>query len=175
MLAIFLQISSLHMYPLRNIAVAMIVHKFIANEKHSLIWNLHLQCHSPTDNMRVAQSLKFLAFLSKVLKDFPAFFLTASLMKQFVNSLHSDRASFQLSVVHGAPGTSVQFGSYFKICQLVGECGGVQQPAPYYWNHLTCVATNLACADHKFRSWCIYFRSHSRDCLGKTCKVNTTL
>ena len=71
--------------------------------------------------MRMAQSLKFLAFLSKVLKDFPAFFLTASLMKQFVNSLHSDRASFQLSVVHGAPSTSVQFISYCEISWPIRE------------------------------------------------------
>ena len=38
-----------------------------------------------------------------------------------MNSLHSDRASFQISVVHGAPGTSVQFCSYFEVSRLVGE------------------------------------------------------
>ena len=74
--------------------------------------------------MGVAQGLKFLAFLSKVLKDFPEFFLAVSLMKQLVNSLHSDRTSFQLSAVHGAPGTFVQLISYSKIGRLVGECGG---------------------------------------------------
>ena len=71
--------------------------------------------------MRVAQCLKFLAFLSKVLKDSRAFFLNAPLMKQLVDSLHSDRVSFQLSVVHGAPGTSVQFISYFEISWPIGE------------------------------------------------------
>ena len=41
--------------------------------------------------------------------------------KQVVNSLHSDRSSFQLSVVHGAPGTSVQFISYFEMSWPIGE------------------------------------------------------
>ena len=71
--------------------------------------------------MRVAECLKFLALLSKVPQNLSAFFLGASLMKQLVNFLHSDRASFQLSVVHGAPGTSVQFISYFEISRLIGE------------------------------------------------------
>ena len=71
--------------------------------------------------MRVAQGLKFLAFVSKVHKNLSAFFLAASLMEQLVNSLHSDRASFQLSVVHGAPGTSAQFISYFEISWPIGE------------------------------------------------------
>ena len=75
--------------------------------------------------MRVAQCLKFLAFLSKVPKKLSAFFLAASLMKQLVNSLHSDRASFQLSVVHSAPGTSVKFISYILRCLgLSGKVSG---------------------------------------------------
>ena len=42
-------------------------------------------------------------------------------MQQLVNSLHSDRTAFQISVVHGAPGTSVQFISYYEGSRLVGE------------------------------------------------------
>ena len=71
--------------------------------------------------MRVAECLKLPAFLPKVPKNLSAFFLAASLMKELVNSFHSDRASFQLSVVHGAPGTSVQFISYFEISWPIGE------------------------------------------------------
>ena len=71
--------------------------------------------------MRVVQGLKFLAFLSKVLEEFPALFLSASLMQQLVNSFHSDRTSFQISAVHGAPGTSVQFISYYEMSRLAGE------------------------------------------------------
>ena len=71
--------------------------------------------------MRVTQRLEFLAFLSKVLEEFPSLFLSASLMKQLVNSLHSDRTPVQISVVHGAPGTSVQFISYLEVPRLVGE------------------------------------------------------
>ena len=76
---------------------------------------------SLTDNMRVSHCLKFLAFFSKVPKDLSAFFLAASLMKQLVNSLHSDRSSFQLSVAHDAPGTSAQYISYFEITRPIGK------------------------------------------------------
>ena len=38
-----------------------------------------------------------------------------------MNFFHSDRASFQLSVVHGAPGPTVQFVSYFEISWPIGE------------------------------------------------------
>ena len=65
--------------------------------------------------------MEFLAFLSKVFEEFPALFLSAFLMQQLVNSLHSDRTAFQISVVHGAPGTSVQFISNYEISRLVGE------------------------------------------------------
>ena len=71
--------------------------------------------------MRVSHCLKFLAFFSKVPKDLSAFFLAASLMKQLVNSLHSDRSSFQLSVAHDAPGTSAQYISYFEISRPIGK------------------------------------------------------
>ena len=64
--------------------------------------------------------MEFLAFLLKVRKQFPALFISTPL-KKFVNSLHSDRVSFQFSVVHGAPGTSVQFISYFEVSRLVWE------------------------------------------------------
>ena len=39
-------------------------------------------------------------------------------------ALHSDRTSFQLSVVHGTPGTSVQFISYLRFAGLLGSVGG---------------------------------------------------
>ena len=74
--------------------------------------------------MRVAQGLKFLAFLSKVLKEFPAFFLAASLMKQLVGSIHSDRASFQLSIVHGAQAPLFSSDPTLRFACLLGSVGG---------------------------------------------------
>ena len=70
--------------------------------------------NSLTDNMRVTQCLKFLAS-SRKFSDF--------LRKQLVNSLHSHRVFFQLSIVHNAQGTSVKFRPYHEILRLVGEGG----------------------------------------------------
>ena len=71
--------------------------------------------------MRVTQRLKLLAFLSKVLEEFPSLFLSAFLVKQLVNSLHGDWTPVQISIVHDAPGTSVQFISDLEVSRLFGE------------------------------------------------------
>ena len=92
--------------------------------------------------MRVAQSLKFLAFLSKVLKQFPSFFLAASLILFTATGCPSNSP---LYTVPQAPLFSSS--STLRFAGLLGSVGGGATCAILLGSH-DCTCTwplNFAC------------------------------